>query len=168
MSTAASWQMQAFRNESPSVGGKGGAAGRIWAWISSATDAAWKSDCRGTLLDAIAPSRADSDRGKVLALKSDDKDDIELITVSSDSGTGSLFITATELTGTADAIIGTPSDALTAYDDGQVVYFEAEGTNTGATTINISSLGSKTVVREDGDALEAGDIENGDLVHLRL
>ena len=300
---------QVFKDESENVGGKGGAAGKIWAWISSATDAAWKSIVE-VLLDAVAPSRADSDRGKVLALKSDDKDALELINPESgsltvyatktdltstyydvtalstndvivisfielsgteraldsgmvvvgdisanehslfvdnpdgndriiitrpaspgttvqikkgsglnadnvlrvfkvgaqqatpnagqvvvdasgfdgnlantdntvqkvaqkvddlslsDSGTGSLFITATELTGTADAIVGTPSDALSTYEDGQVVYFEAEGTNTGATTINISTLGSKTVVREDGDALQAGDIENGDLVHL--
>ena len=68
----------AFRLETPSIAGRGGAAGQIWAWVSGVADATWRSIV-AVLLDAIAPSRTDADRGKVLALKSDDKDAIDLV-----------------------------------------------------------------------------------------
>ena len=38
----------------------------------------WKSIVT-VLLDAIAPSRTNADRGKILTVKSDDRDDIELV-----------------------------------------------------------------------------------------
>ena len=33
---------QSFKQETPSVAGKGGAAGRVWGWVSSVTDAGWR------------------------------------------------------------------------------------------------------------------------------
>ena len=71
---------QSYLAETPSIAGKGGSAGKIWAWVSSATNAAWVSIV-SVLLDAFAPSRADSDRGKALILKADDKDALALVSV---------------------------------------------------------------------------------------
>lgn len=70
--------------------------------------------------------------------------------------------------GTADAITLTPSIAIGAYAAGQRFTFVAGGTNTGATTVNISGLGAKSIVRPDGSntALSVGDIVSGTLVDI--
>lgn len=47
---------------------------------------------------------------------------------------------------------------LTAYKDGVLVYFKAGNTNTGASTINVDSLGSKDLVDSDGVALVGGEV----------
>ena len=47
------------------------------------------------------------------------------------------------------------------YVQGLEVTFKAGGTNTGATTININSLGAKTIKHRDGSAMVAGDITTG-------
>ena len=52
--------------------------------------------------------------------------------------------------GTADVITITPTIAITAYAAGQRFSFLASGTNTGATTLNVSAVGAKAVVRNDG------------------
>lgn len=59
-----------------------------------------------------------------------------------------------------DTITASVSPALTAYSAGQMFGFVAVNTNTGATTINISSLGAKSIVTPLG-ALNAGDIQTG-------
>jgi hypothetical protein len=59
-----------------------------------------------------------------------------------------------------DTITATVSPALTAYSAGQMFGFVAVNTNTGATTINISGLGAKSIVTPLG-ALNAGDIQTG-------
>lgn len=62
--------------------------------------------------------------------------------------------------GTVDAITGTTSSgAPNALSAGQVFWFKAHGANTSDTpTININTIGSKTIKRQDGSALVAGDI----------
>lgn len=55
---------------------------------------------------------------------------------------------------------GTP--AVTAYAAGQLFRFTAGGTNTGATTLNIDSVGATSVTRQDNSALTAGDIQSGE------
>ena len=62
--------------------------------------------------------------------------------------------------GTVDAITGTTSSgAPNALSAGMVFWFKASGANTSATpTININTIGSKTIKRQDGSALVAGDI----------
>ena len=62
--------------------------------------------------------------------------------------------------GTVDAITGsTSSGAPNALSSGMVFWFKASGANTSATpTININTIGSKTIKRQDGSALVAGDI----------
>ena len=57
-----------------------------------------------------------------------------------------------------DTITATVSPALTAYASGQMFAFVAANTNTGAVTINISSLGAKAITKNGTTALAAGDI----------
>ena len=57
-----------------------------------------------------------------------------------------------------DTITATVSPALTAYASGQMFAFVAANTNTGAVTINISSLGAKSITKNGTTALAAGDI----------
>jgi hypothetical protein len=57
-----------------------------------------------------------------------------------------------------DTITATVSPSLTAYASGQMFAFVAANTNTGAVTINISSLGAKSITKNGNTALAAGDI----------
>ena len=57
-----------------------------------------------------------------------------------------------------DTITATVSPALTAYASGQMFAFVAANTNTGAVTINISSLGAKAITKNGNTALVAGDL----------
>lgn len=68
-------------------------------------------------------------------------------------------------TGTATALVVTPEQAISAYEKGRWAIFP-NATNTGAMTINISSLGAKSILRIDGTALVAGDVANGQLLEL--
>ena len=61
------------------------------------------------------------------------------------------------VTGT-DTITATVSPSLTAYATGQMFAFVAANTNTGAVTINISSLGAKSITKNGTTALVAGDL----------
>lgn len=57
-----------------------------------------------------------------------------------------------------DTIAATLSPALTAYATGQIFTFVPANTNTSATTINISSLGAKSITKSGSTALVAGDL----------
>jgi hypothetical protein len=61
------------------------------------------------------------------------------------------------VTGT-DTITATVSPSLTAYTSGQMFAFVAGNTNTGAVTINISSLGAKAITKTGNTALVASDL----------
>ena len=65
--------------------------------------------------------------------------------------------------GSANAVTLTPSPAITAYVEGQLWTFEAASTNTGATTLNVSTVGA-IAAQKTGAALVAGDITSGDMV----
>lgn len=70
------------------------------------------------------------------------------------------------LTGTAgaDTITAAASIAPSAYAAGQSFRFVAAGTNTGAVTLNVNSLGAKSVTKNGSVALVAGDIVTGAVV----
>lgn len=53
------------------------------------------------------------------------------------------------------------SGGFTSYADGLRVGFNAAATNTGAATLNISSVGAKNIRDPDGDVLSAGAIVGG-------
>jgi hypothetical protein len=57
-----------------------------------------------------------------------------------------------------DTITATVSPSLTAYAAGQMFAFVAANTNTGAVTINISSLGAKAITKNGNTALVASDL----------
>lgn len=85
-------------------------------------------------------------------------------------GTSSrLFVNPTNLTtvqtydyaassGGTDAYAITVSPAPTAYVTGQVFHFKADVANTGTATLNVNSLGAKTIVKEVSTTLATGDI----------
>jgi hypothetical protein len=58
-----------------------------------------------------------------------------------------------------NTITGTMTPDLTSYSTGMLVLFTPANNCTGATTINIDSLGAKSIVRGDGTALESGDLQ---------
>ncbi len=66
-----------------------------------------------------------------------------------------------DTTGSSNAYLLTPNRSITAYTRGQEFEFEANHTNTGAATLNVSSLGATTIQKTDGAALGAGDIQSG-------
>lgn len=72
---------------------------------------------------------------------------------------GSL-VTLTGVAG-ADTITATAPFTVAAYAAGQSFRFLSVGANTGAVTINISSLGAKAITKAGAVALNAGDIPSG-------
>lgn len=68
--------------------------------------------------------------------------------------------------GTVDAITLTPSPAATSYGAGQEFCFIASGANTGAVTVNVSSLGVKSITKNGATALSASDIASGAIVRI--
>jgi hypothetical protein len=69
--------------------------------------------------------------------------------------------------GAADAYVVTMPYTPTAYTDGMLVAFKAGNANTGACTVNVDSLGAKSIKRQDGSAPIAGDIAANKIVELR-
>lgn len=68
--------------------------------------------------------------------------------------------------GTGDVITLSIDAQYVAYAGGDKIRFQASAVNTGAVTINVNSLGAKTVLKHNDQALEAGDIENGQEIEL--
>ena len=69
-------------------------------------------------------------------------------------------------TGSADAYAVAPAPAYTAYFAGMQVIFKADNTNTGASTLNVNSLGAKTIKKNFNADLVAGDILAGQAVEV--
>lgn len=69
--------------------------------------------------------------------------------------------------GTGDALTLTLSPAPSAYVAGQEFRFKATATNTGAATIDVNSLGAKSIKRDGSSALAAGDITTGQMYSIR-
>jgi hypothetical protein len=62
-----------------------------------------------------------------------------------------------------DTLTGSLSPAPSAYATGNLFSFVAANTNTGAATINLNSLGAKSITKSGSTALAAGDIVSGQL-----
>ena len=77
----------------------------------------------------------------------------------------SLFTHATEW-GAADAYLLSLSPDIPAYAAGQGFSFVATNTNTGASTLNVSGLGTQAITNRAASALVAGEITSGQLVHV--
>ena len=70
--------------------------------------------------------------------------------------------TIATVTGT-DTLTGSLTPAIAAYATGNLFSFVAAATNTGAATINLNSLGAKSITKQGTTALSAGDIVSGRL-----
>ncbi len=69
--------------------------------------------------------------------------------------------------GSANAYTLTPKRTIASLVDSIVIAFEANFTNTGAATLNVSGLGAKSILRTDGvTALSSGDIRSGQKVWM--
>lgn len=66
----------------------------------------------------------------------------------------------------SDTYAITLSPVPTAYTTGMVVNFTAQTANTGACTLNVNSLGAKTLKKNKGNDLETGDILAGQCVSV--
>jgi hypothetical protein len=66
-----------------------------------------------------------------------------------------------------NTITGTMTPDLTSYSTGMMVIFTPANNSTGAATINIDSLGAKSIVKGDGTALENGDLQ-ASAIHFML
>ena len=79
---------------------------------------------------------------------------------------GTINYVATD-SGAANAYVVSLPYAPAAYVDGQEVIFKAGAANTGASTINVNSLGVKSITRFGGAALVARDIAAAKIYTLR-
>lgn len=68
--------------------------------------------------------------------------------------------------GSSNAYTLSPLPAFTEYVNGQTVSFVANHTNSGASTLNISSLGAKAIKTGAGAALSSGAITSGNVVSV--
>lgn len=73
---------------------------------------------------------------------------------------------ATSSTGSANAyaFASAAGNTITAYAAGNIICFKANHTNTGSATLNVDTLGAKTLKKYGDTNLAANDIETGDLV----
>jgi hypothetical protein len=67
-------------------------------------------------------------------------------------------------TGSANAYAIAPSPAITAYTVGQIFSFKAANANTTTSTLNVNSLGTKTIKNSQGNNLNANDIISGQII----
>lgn len=96
------------------------------------------------------------------------------------AGSGTLTISGTDVlggvgagntaeyavdTGSADTYVIAPSPAVAGYVAGQMFRFKVKTLNTGASTLNVSGLGTRNILQADGaTALAAGDLVAGQIV----
>ena len=64
-------------------------------------------------------------------------------------------------TGTVNSLIATVSPNVLSYATGMTVYVNAANTNTGAATLNVNGIASKSIVLPNGEALVGGEIQDG-------
>lgn len=69
-------------------------------------------------------------------------------------------------TGSANAYIVSLTPAATAYNTGMLVYFKANFSNTGASTIDVNGLGATAIKRNYNQDLSADDIRTDQMVML--
>jgi len=71
-----------------------------------------------------------------------------------------------DTTGSSNAYLLAPNATYAAYARGDSFAVEANHTNTGAATLNVSSLGAKAIVLTNGEALTGDEIQSGGIYFL--
>jgi hypothetical protein len=77
-----------------------------------------------------------------------------------------VLLGAITTTGSANAYVLTTGLSLAAYVSGQSFLIKANFTNSGAATINVDTLGAKSLVKGASTALASGDITSGAIYHI--
>lgn len=130
-----------------------GTALNVSAWSTTAASNDGADSTIGTVSNNSAPNTVDDWVRGIMA-------SVKRYILDTDGG-----ITAG---GTADALIITTNRAISSGHQaaGFSVRFKASNTNTGATTVNVDSLGAKSIKRLNGDDLAAGDIVSGGIYDI--
>lgn len=68
--------------------------------------------------------------------------------------------------GTGDVITTTMTPTISSYEDGLDIKLKLSATNTGAATLNIDSLGARSIKLPNGEDPLAGDLTDNDVIHL--
>lgn len=71
----------------------------------------------------------------------------------------------TSVSGT-DVVTATGAFGMSSYATGQRFSFIASGTNTGAMTLNINSIGAKAITKNGSTALAAGEVTSGSVYEV--
>lgn len=72
-----------------------------------------------------------------------------------------IFVPASGVGGTANAITLTPTTPIATYAAGQSWRFVAKAVNTGVVTVNISGLGARTLTYANGNGFAGGELQIG-------
>lgn len=72
-----------------------------------------------------------------------------------------IFVPASGVAGSANAITLTPSTPIATYAAGQSWRFVAKAVNTGGVTVNISGLGARTLTYANGNSFAGGELQIG-------
>jgi hypothetical protein len=70
-------------------------------------------------------------------------------------------------TGTVNSYVVALDASITSYTDGLQVVFRPLNDNTGSATINLNSLGAKSIRLTDSEPIQAGDISAGGIIEVR-
>ena len=70
-------------------------------------------------------------------------------------------------TGTANTYVVALDSSITSYTDGLQVVFRPLNDNTGSATINLNSLGAKSIRLTDSEPIQAGEIIAGGIIEVR-
>jgi hypothetical protein len=70
-------------------------------------------------------------------------------------------------TGTANSYVVALDSSITSYTDGLQVVFRPLNDNTGSATINLNSLGAKSIRLTDSEPIQAGEISAGGIIEVR-
>lgn len=87
-----------------------------------------------------------------------DDDPVEDVTPGSDIQDGAATYCGSN-TGTANALVFTCSPAPSSYTNGMMLSGRITADNSSTVTVNFNSVGAKSVVKNDGEALASGDMQ---------
>lgn len=118
----------------------------LWKWSQTAASNA-TADSSVDWSEGMAPSAVNNSARAEMAAVAKYRDDVSGTKVT----TG----------GSADAYTFTSNQSLTSLTDGFKIAFILSATNTGASTINVDSLGTKPLRTKTGAALVAGEVVAG-------
>jgi len=101
--------------------------------------------------------------GQIIRVKYDGTN-FQMISGSGGSGSTGNGISYAVDTGATNAYVMAPTPAVTSYTAGLAIAFKAANANTGPSTVNVSSLGTKNITKLGTMALQGGEILAGQII----